>query len=301
MSVVDLEGKVAIVTGAGGAIGAAVAADLAAAGAKVVANDLGVTLDGEGSDGGPAQRTVGTIVASGGEAIVSTEDVGDWQDCRKMVERALDAFGRLDIVINNAAILRFEPFLESSAESFAAHFRVNAQGVYNVARAAAPVFERQRSGAYVHMTSSTGMIGMRGNAPYAMSKSAVIGISRSIALDMAPLGVRSNCVAPAATSRMSPGRGDAAREDMYRKKVRADMVAPLVTYLASDAATGINGQIIGVRGNELYLYSQPRPIRTLHRGDGWTAEAIAEQLIPAWRTSLTPLEETHEVFSWAPI
>lgn len=301
MSGAELEGKVAIVTGAGRGIGAAIAQHLSERGVRIVVNDLGVSLGGEGRDAGPAQEMVDRLKEGGGEAVASPEDVADAGESRRIVERAMDSFGRLDIVVNNAAILRFETFLESSPESFAAHFRVNAQGVYNVSRAAATVFEKQRSGAFVHMTSSTGLIGMKGNAPYMMSKLAVVGISRSIALEMAPLGVRSNCVAPAATSRMSPARADPEKEALYADKVRADTVAPLVSWLASDAAADVSGQVFGVRGNELYLYDQPRPIRTMHREEGWTLEKIIEQVGPAWRASLTPLEETYQVFSWAPI
>jgi NAD(P)-dependent dehydrogenase (short-subunit alcohol dehydrogenase family) len=296
-----LDNKVAIVTGAGGAIGAAVAKHLAASGARVVVNDLGGGVKGGGRDTGPAQRVADAIIAAGGEASTGVEDVSDWADAQRLVERALDAFGRLDIVINNAAIQDFSTFEETSFEHFDKHMRVNVYGCFNVARAAAPVLVKTRTGAYVHMTSSTGLIGMAGNAAYMTSKAALMGLSRSIALDMAKYNVRSNCLAPAAVSRMSPKRADEAKEALYRERMRPELVAPITTYLASDAAAGISGQIFGVRGTELYLYNQPRPIRTLQRNDGWSLEAIVEQLDPAWRASLTPLEETYQVFAWPPI
>jgi NAD(P)-dependent dehydrogenase (short-subunit alcohol dehydrogenase family) len=298
---VGLEGKVAIVTGAGGGIGSAVARHLAGLGVKVVVNDLGSNVTGEGRDEAPAETVTAAIGAAGGTAVASSEDVSDWREAHRLVERARDSFGGLDIVVNNAAVLRLASFQETDDRSFDTHMRVNLHGVFNVARAAAPVFEVQRSGAYVHMTSSTGLIGMKGNAPYLTSKAGVVGLSRSIALDMARFNVRSNCLAPAAASRMSPKRADAETEELYAQRLRPETVAPVVAYLASDAAAGLSGQIIGVRGNELYLYSQPRPIRTLHRAEGWTVATIAEQLGPAWRTSLTPLEETYEVFAWSPL
>jgi hypothetical protein len=115
---------------------------------------------------------------------------------------------------------------------------------------------------------------------------------------MAAYGVRSNCISPAAATRMTPRRANAEKDEAFRARVRGDQVAPLVLFLASEAAATINGQIIGMRGNELYLYSQPRPVRTLHRAEGWTVEALEAQLVPAWKASLVPLEETQDVFAW---
>jgi hypothetical protein len=129
----------------------------------------------------------------------------------------------------------------------------------------------------------------------------IVGLMRSIALDMAEYGVRSNCISPAAATRMSPKRATAAQDDAFRKTVHGGQVAPVAVFLASDAAAKINGQIIGVRRNELYLYSQPRPVRTLHRADGWTVQALNEQLVQAWAASFVPLEETGDVFAWAAI
>jgi short-subunit dehydrogenase len=163
------------------------------------------------------------------------------------------------------------------------------------------LFKAQKSGVYVHMTSSTGMIGRRNLAAYAAAKMGVVGLMRSIALDMAEYGVRSNCISPAAATRMSPKRASAAQDEAFRNNVRGDQVAPMAVYLASDAAAKISGQIIGVRRNELYLYSQPRPVRTLHRADGWTIAALNEQLVAAWSASFVPLEETGDVFSWPAI
>jgi hypothetical protein len=118
---------------------------------------------------------------------------------------------------------------------------------------------------------------------------------------MAAYGVRSNCISPAAATRMTPRRANAEKDEAFRARVRGDQVAPLVLFLASDAAATINGQIIGMRGNELYLYSQPRPVRTLHRSEGWTVEALEAQLVAAWGASLVPLEETQNVFAWEAI
>lgn len=294
-----LKGKVAIVTGAGGAIGRAVAVDLARQGARVVVNDLGAALDGAGRDSGPAAATVEMIRAAGGKAVANTDSVAEWASAQKVVECALDHFGRVDVLVNNAGNLRYVTFQDSTPEDFDSLMRVHLYGSYYMARATAPHFQKQQSGVYVHMISSTALIGMSGNACYVTAKMGVVGMSRAIALDMASYNVRSNCVAPAATSRMSPKRKDEALEAHYKAHVRAEQVAPLVTYLASDAAKNVTGQIMGVRGNEFYLYNQSRPIRIEYR-DGWTAEDVIDYLHPLWQDSLTPLEETYQVFNWLP-
>jgi NAD(P)-dependent dehydrogenase (short-subunit alcohol dehydrogenase family) len=213
----------------------------------------------------------------------------------------VSAFGRLDAVVNNAGIIREIPFQETSLDDWDLTLKVHLYGAFHLARAASSLFREQGSGAYVHMTSSTALIGRRDVGAYMAAKLGVVGLSRAIAIDMAKHGVRSNCIAPAASTRMSPQRATPEKDAIYKAAVRGEQVAPLAVFLAGDAAKSITGQIIGVRRNELYLYSQPRPVRTLHRGDGWTVDTLTEQLIPAWGSSFVPLEETQDVFAWAAI
>jgi NAD(P)-dependent dehydrogenase (short-subunit alcohol dehydrogenase family) len=301
MAKTDVEGKVVIVTGAGRGIGRDIALLMARSGAKVVVNDLGVSLTGEPGGESPARETVAEILAQGGQAVASEDSVADWQGAQRLVALALERFGGLDVVVNNAGIIREISFQETSPEDFDKTVKVHLYGSFYVSRAAAPHFIARKSGAYIHMTSSTGLIGRRNLSAYASAKMGVVGLMRSIALDMAAAGVRSNCISPAAATRMTPQRANAQKDEAFRARVRGDQVAPLALFLASEAAAAINGQIIGVRGNELYLYSQPRPVRTLHRAEGWTVEALDAQLVAAWGSSLVPLEETQNVFAWEAI
>jgi NAD(P)-dependent dehydrogenase (short-subunit alcohol dehydrogenase family) len=297
----NVAGKTVIVTGAGRGIGRDVALAMARAGARVVVNDLGVTLTGEAGGETPARETAAEILAAGGQAVTNEDSVAEWEGAQRLVAQAVAAFGGVDVVVNNAGIIKEIPFQETSPADFDRIVKVHLYGSFYVARAAAARMMAQKSGAFIHMTSSTGLIGRRGLSAYASAKMGVVGLMRSIALDMAAYGVRSNCISPAAATRMSPRRGSVEKEEAFAARVRGDQVAPLAVFLASDAAAGVNGQIIGVRGNELYLYSQPRPVRTLHRAEGWTVEALGAQFLAAWGASLVPLEETQDVFAWAAI
>jgi NAD(P)-dependent dehydrogenase (short-subunit alcohol dehydrogenase family) len=282
-----LENKVVVVTGAGGGIGRDFALAMSAEGAKLVVNDLGASVSGEGKDAGPAQKVVDEIKARGGAAVPNTDSVAEWEAANRIVKTAIDAFGRIDCVVNNAGILRDRFFFNMSIEEWRAVIDVHLNGSFYVARAAAPYFKSQNSGSYVNMTSTSGLIGNFGQANYAAAKLGIVGLSKSMALDMAKYHVRSNCIAPFAWSRMI-GTIPADTPDQQArlekiKRMETAKIAPLAVYLASDLAEGVSGQIFGVRANEIFLFSQHRPVRSVHRAEGWTPETIAEQAIPAMR------------------
>lgn len=301
-----LAGKVAIVTGAGGGIGREIALAMALAGARVVVNDIGASLTGEGpTSASPGEQTVAIIHQRGGEACANIDSVAGWDSAQRIVAQALDAFGRIDIVVNNAGILRDQIFHKMSPEEWLSVIGVHLNGSFFVSRAAAEHFRRQGSGAYVHMTSTSGLIGNFGQANYSSAKLGVAALSKSIALDMQRFGVRSNCIAPFAWSRMTssiPSNTEVEKARVARlQQMTPDKNAPLAVFLASDAAHDVTGQIFAARHNELFLFSQPRPIRSTHRGEGWTPETIAETALPALRSHFLPLERSGDVFSWDPV
>jgi NAD(P)-dependent dehydrogenase (short-subunit alcohol dehydrogenase family) len=232
--------KVVLVTGAGGGIGRDFALAFAAHGARVVVNDLGTSVAGEGEDQGPAHKVAAEIKAQGGEAVASTDSVADWESAHRIVKTAIDAFGHLDCVVNNAGILRDRFFFNMSVEEWRSVIDVHLNGSFYVSRAAAPYFRNQNSGCYVHMTSTSGLIGNLGQANYAAAKLGIVGLSKSIALDMARYGVRSNCIAPFAWSRMIGSIPTETPEQQARvekmKVMETAKIAPLAVFLASDAA-----------------------------------------------------------------
>jgi NAD(P)-dependent dehydrogenase (short-subunit alcohol dehydrogenase family) len=297
--------RVAVVTGAGRGIGRAVALSLADAGWSVVVNDLGAGPNGAGADDGPAEEVAREIQAAGGQALASTADISDWDSSRKMIHSAVEEFGRLDGVVNCAGILRDTIFHKMLEDDWDSVLRVHLKGSFSVSRAAAEVFREQRSGAFVHMTSTAGLIGNLAQANYAAAKSGIVGLSRSIAIDMARYRVRSNAVAPFAWSRLIGTLPEHTPEERARvarmKRMTPEQVAPLVTYLLGEESQDVSGQVFVVRGNELMLMSQPRPIRTMARNDGWTRELVAEHFGPAIRSSLVPLETSPQLFSYDPV
>ena len=300
-----LEGKVALVTGGGGGIGRDFALGLAAAGARVVVNDIGTSVKGEGRDTGPAQRVVEEIRAAGGAAAASNDSVAEWESANRIVQCALDAFGRLDIVVNNAGILRDRFFFNMSPEEWRAVIDVHLNGSFYVSRAAAPHFKSQEAGCYVHMTSTSGLVGNLGQANYSAAKLGIVGLSKSIALDMAKFRVRSNCISPFAWSRMIGTIPTETEDQKLRveklKTMETAKIAPLAVFLASDAARDVSGQVFAVRANEIFLMSQSRPLRSVHRAEGWSAESIAAHALPALRPHFYPLERSQDVFSWDPL
>ena len=300
-----LEGKVAVVSGAGGGIGRDIATAMAVAGARVVINDIGASLSGEGLSASPAEQTRQIIEQRGGHAAISTDSVAEWASAQRIVQTALDAFGRIDIVVNNAGILRDVIFHKMTPEDWLAVINVHLNGSFFLSRAAAEHFRRQNSGAYVHMTSTSGLIGNFGQANYSAAKLGITALSKSIALDMQRYGVRSNCIAPFAWSRMTSSIPAETAEQKARvarlQQMTPDKNAPMAVFLASEAAKAVSGQIFATRHNEIFLMSQSRPVRSAHRSEGWTPELIAEHAYPALRAALTPLDRSGEVFSWDPV
>lgn len=301
-----MEGKVVLVTGAGRGVGRGIALDMARAGAAVVVNDLGVALSGASESGlSPAQEVVAEIEAMGGRAVADGHSVADWDGAQAMVQTALDSFGRIDAVVNNAGNLRDVLFHRMTEEEFDSVIAVHLKGTFNVSRAAAPHFKEQGSGAYVHMSSTSGLIGNLGQANYTAAKLGIAGLSKAIAIDMQRFGVRSNAVAPFAWTRMVSSIPDETPEQKKRveglKKLVAEKIAPFVVALTSDAGKEVTGQIFGVRNNEIYLFSQPRPIRTAHTSDGWTPETVAERVFPMFRNDFYPLHKSGDVFTWDPV
>ncbi|HEU4644198.1 MAG TPA: SDR family NAD(P)-dependent oxidoreductase [Burkholderiales bacterium] len=297
--------KIVLVTGAGGGIGRDFALAFAAHGAKVVVNDLGTSVAGEGASAGPAQKVADEIKSNGGHAIASTDSVADWESANRIVKAAIDAFGHIDCVVNNAGILRDRFFFNMSVEEWKSVIDVHLNGSFYVSRAAAPYFKSQNSGCYVHMTSTSGLIGNLGQANYSAAKLGVVGLSKSIALDMARYGVRSNCIAPFAWSRMIGSIPTETPDQKARvekmKVMETAKIAPLAVYLASDTAKDVTGQIFAVRANELFLMSQSRPVRSVHRAGGWTPQDIAAHGMPALRQSFFALDRTQDVFTWDPL
>ncbi|WP_201744708.1 SDR family NAD(P)-dependent oxidoreductase [Neoaquamicrobium microcysteis] len=302
----SMQGKVVLVTGGGRGVGRGIALDMAKAGARVVVNDLGASLKGDDSgDLSPAQAVAAEIEAAGGEAVADGNSVADWDGAQAMVQAATDRFGRIDAVVNNAGNLRDVLFHKMEEDDFDAVIAVHLKGAFNVSRAAAPHFKTQASGAYVHMTSTSGLIGNFGQANYSAAKLGIAALSKSIALDMARFNVRSNAVAPFAWTRMVGSIPEDTPEQKRRveglKKLVPEKIAPFVVALCGDAGASVTGQIFGVRNNEIFLFSQPRPIRSAHTAGGWTPEAIAERVFPMFERDFYPLHRSGDVFTWDPV
>lgn len=300
-----LDGKVAIVTGAGRGVGREIALLMAQKGASVVVNDLGGTGGGEGEDALPATEVVNEIKAAGGKAVANFDSVTDSAAAQGMVDQAIENFGKLDIVVNNAGIVRDAIFHKMTEDEWDQVIAVHLKGAYNVSRAAATVFREQQSGRMIHMTSTSGLIGNFGQANYAAAKLGMVGLSRSVALDMARYNVTSNAIGPFAWSRLIgtiPIKSEEERIRVERlKSMTPAKVAPLVAALASDAAQNVSGQVFVSRGSEVMLLSQPRPVRSMARPDGWTPESILEHAFPAFSSTLVPLERSADVFCWDPV
>jgi NAD(P)-dependent dehydrogenase (short-subunit alcohol dehydrogenase family) len=297
-----VDGKVVVVTGAGRGIGAAIAKLMGEHGASVVVNDIGVSLAGEGGDKGPADEVVAAIRNAGGQAAASTDSVAAFASAGKIIQCALDNFGRIDCVVNNAGILRDVIFHKMSEDDWDSVVNVMLKGAFNMCRHAADHYRKQESGTFVQMTSTSGLIGAMGQVNYGAAKMGMVGLSKNIAIDMQRFNVRSNCIAPTAWTRMTasipPKDPAAAKRVEQRKQVSPEHNAPLAVFLASDAAKDVTGQVFSTRKNEIFLMSQSRPLRGIHRSEGWTPESCAEHMLPALKSWFFPLDKTADVFPW---
>ena len=300
-----LRDKVVLIPGAGRATGRVSPLPRAAPGGAVVANAPGVTADGAAADGSPAEQVVEEIRALGGRASANHGSVAQASDAAAMVKQAIDDFGQLDGVINNAGILRDRIFHKMTIEEWDLVVNVHLNGCFYVSRAAADHFRERECGSFVHMTSASGLVGNFGQANYSAAKLGIVALSKSIALDMGRFNVRSNCIAPFAWTRMTntiPARNEAEIARVRRlQQMTPDKIAPMAVYLLSDAAEDVNAQVFGVRHNEIFLMNQPRPVRSVHRGEGWTPETIAEHAIPALKASFMDLSRSPDVWSWDPV
>ncbi len=296
MSEKQLSDKSIVVTGAGRGIGRSIALVIAKAGGRVVVNDF---------DRAAAEAVVEEITAEGGRAVSNSDSVASWEGAQQMVEQAVEAFGKIDAVVNNAGILRDIIFHKMTPEDFNAVIDVHVKGSFNVSRAAAGHFRSQQSGAFVHMTSTSGLVGNFGQANYSAAKMAIVGLSKSIALDMQRYNVRSNCISPFAWTGMTASIPAETPDQIARveklKRMTPEKVAVVVAALCSDKAAHISGQIFAVRMNEIFLMSQPRPLRSVHEGSGWTIDSIFETAMPALEKQMYPLDRSQDVFSWDPI
>ena len=274
-----LDGKVAVVTGAGNGIGRGVALGLARAGAKVVVNDYGVTVDGRDPSRAAAQAVVKEIGAFGGEAVANAESVATLAGGQSIVDTALARFGDLQIVVCCAGILRERMIFNMTEEEWDAVVAVHLKGHAATSHAATAYWREQAkagneiTGRVVNTASESGLYGLKGQANYAAAKEGIVGLTRSTALAMARYGVTVNCISPSAETRMTERLPDDRRA---QAAAPPEAVAPVVTFLASDRAAHITGQVIHVRSTQVTLWSHPAPLRAITSREGWTPETLAQ-------------------------
>lgn len=300
-----LRDKVALITGAGRGIGREIALLMANYGAKVVVNDPGVSETGSGLDRSPADAVVREIEKHGGEAVANYDTVATWDGGRAMVQAALDAWGKIDIVVNNAGILRDRMFWKMSEEEWDAVINVHLKGHFCVTRAAINPMKERGFGRIINFTSTSGLIGNIGQTNYAAAKMGIVGLTRNLALEMQRYGVTVNAISPFAWTRLIgtiPTETDTQKARVEKlKQMSPAHVAPLAVFLGSDAAATVTGQIFGVRAKEIILFSLPRPVRTIARTEGWTPEDCAEIIPGTLGNSFFELKVSAQEFPYDPL
>ncbi len=300
-----LKGKAAVVTGSGRGIGREIALLLARHGAQVVVNDYGGSEAGVGGSSTPADEVVKEITAAGGRAVANYDSVATMAGGQRIVQTALDSFGKIDIVVHNAGILRDRMIFNMTEEEWDAVINTHLKGAFAVTRAAAPHMRQQKSGRIINMTSTSGLVGNVGQANYAAAKLGIVGLTKVTALDLGRYNVTANCISPFAWTRMIgtiPTETPAQKARVEKiKKLSPAHIAPLAAYLASDDAKEITGQIFGVRGKEIMLFSHMRPIMRIHHAEGWTVERLAEMFPGTLQHHLVPLDTSGQYFNYDPL
>jgi NAD(P)-dependent dehydrogenase (short-subunit alcohol dehydrogenase family) len=274
-----LQDRVAIVTGAGRGIGAGVAKLFAAEGAKVVVNDLGVAVDGTQPDSAPAREVVDEIRAAGGQAVASPADVAEHQAAEGLVRQAIEEFGKLDILVNAAGILRDRMVFNMAEEEWDAVIRVHLRGTFNTTKHAAAYWREQHNpdGHYrlINFTSVSGLHGSPGQPNYAAAKMGIVGLTYSCANALTRYGVTSNAISPLASTRMTASIPDERRRGARDTDERApENVAPALVYVASERSDWLNGQVVGAGGYEVSLYNKPQPIARAASDGPWELERL---------------------------
>lgn len=275
-----LEGKVAIVTGAGRGIGRSHAKKLAEQGAKVIVNDLGSTLDGADAATGPADEVVEEIRQAGGDAIADANSVASAEGGEAIVKNAIDSFGKLDILVNNAGNYRPRMIFNMMPEDFDAVIKVHLYGHFNCISAASRVFRAQRSGRIIN-TASEAWLGEAAVSNYGAAKAGIVGLTRVVARDLGKYGVTCNCICPRASTRMTDALSfgesvDRSALDNELASLKPDDISPLVVFLASQPAANVNGRVFLAYGGTISLFSDPQPERTIFNSGGWSVDELME-------------------------
>ncbi|TDC91755.1 SDR family NAD(P)-dependent oxidoreductase [Actinomadura sp. 7K507] len=288
-----LNGRVAIVTGGGRGIGAGIARLFSQEGAAVVVNDLGVGLDGGGEDEGPAGDVAEEITRAGGSAVADHGDVSAPATGERLVRTAVERFGRLDVLVNAAGILRDRMIFNMAEEEWDDVIRVHLKGHFNTIKPAAAHWRDRRDpdGHFriINFTSASGLYGAPGQPNYAAAKMGVVGLTYSCANSLARYGVTANAIAPVAATRMTasiPGDRKKARTVTEDQRA-AENVAPVAAYLAGEASDWLTGRVIGANGYDVSLYSNPEPVRMLSGSSRWDTGALGESMERVFRPVVT--------------